>query len=424
VLHYVRMTFPEHDPPSPDSPTPIEEPPARESSRGPVRGAIVAGLLVVALAAFGGAALSHLLWPSTNTSSTPLSGFAPGGTALPSIPSQSGNGSGAGVPSASTASVASNIDPALVDINTITNDGEAAGTGMVITAAGEVITNNHVIAGATQISAYDVGNGRTYTAHVVGYDRSQDVAVLQLVDASGLATAPLGDSSTLRVGAGVVTVGNAGGVGGTPSAAGGSVAALNRSITAGDNYQPGNTERLKGVIQINGELQPGDSGGPLVSAGRVVGMDTAASSSFSFRSSAAGEGFAIPINEVLTISRQILAGQGSSVIHIGATALIGIYVSNTSTCASAGGGSGAKGALVCPVQGAPSGVIAGSPAASSGLGAFDTITELGGHPVTSAQSLLSVMDTHHPGDSVVLIWVDKSGASHSATVTLEAGPAD
>jgi S1-C subfamily serine protease len=396
-------------------------------------------MLVVLIAAFGGAAVAHFLWPSSPSSSTssPFFGFTPnagsgsnGGGTSNLFPS-SGSGSGTVALPASAASVTRKIDPGLVDIDTILGGqgGAAAGTGMVVTSDGEVITNNHVINGATSISAYDVGNGRTYTARVVGYDRSQDVAVLQLENASGLTTVPLGDSSTVRVGATVVTIGNAGGVGGTPSAATGSVDALHRSITAGDSYEAGNTERLKNVIQINGSLEPGDSGGPLTSGGKVVGMDTAASSNFSFQSSTAGEGFAIPINQVVAISKQILSGQGTSVIHIGPTALIGVYISNTTQCTNentglSGGGSGAAGALVC-------GVVSNTPAAGTGLAnsgvtsnGYDTITALGGTPVTSAQSLLSLMDTHHPGDRVSVTWVDPSGASHSATVTLATGPAD
>jgi S1-C subfamily serine protease len=253
--------------------------------------------------------------------------------------------------------------------------------------------------------------------------------VIQLEGASGLSTVPLGNSSTLHIGSSVVTIGNAGGLGGTPSVAGGSVAALNRSITAGDSYEAGNTERLKGVIQINGSLEPGDSGGPLVSGGKVVGMDTAASTNFSFQSSSAGQGFAIPINEVLTISSRIVAGQSSSLIHIGATALIGVYVSNNNRCLNqatgvSGGGSGAAGALV-------SGVVQATPAASTALASsgvnsntYDTITGLAGRTVTSAASLLSLMDTHHPGDRVTVTWADPSGNSHSATITLVSGPAD
>jgi len=419
----------------------IADPPqARRRAVDSLRQPFVGAMLVVLIAAFGGAAVAHFLWPSSPTSSTssPFFGFTPnagsgsGGGGTSNLFPSSGGGSGSGTVAlpASAAAVTRKIDPGLVDIDTILGGqgGAAAGTGMVVTSSGEVITNNHVINGATSISAYDVGNGRTYIAHVVGYDRTQDVAVLQLQNASGLATVPLGDSSTVRVGATVLTIGNAGGVGGTPSAATGSVQALHRSITAGDSYEAGNTERLKNVIQINGSLEPGDSGGPLTSGGKVVGMDTAASSNFSFQSSTAGQGFAIPINQVVAISTRILSGQGTSLIHIGPTALIGVYISNTSQCTNentglSGGGSGAAGALVC-------GVVSNTPAAGTGLAnsgannGYDTITALGGKPVTSAQSLLSLMDTHHPGDRVLVTWVDASGASHSASLTLATGPAD
>ena len=419
-----------------------DPPPPRRRTIDALRQPFVGAMLVVLIAAFGGAAIAHFLWPSSpsSSSSSPFFGFTPnagggssgGGTSNLFPSSGGGSSSGAVTLPAADASVTRKIDPGLVDINTILGGqgGAAAGTGMVVTSNGEVITNNHVINGATSISAYDVGNGRTYTARVVGYDRTQDVAVIQLENASGLSTVPLGNSSSVRVGANVVTIGNAGGVGGTPSAASGTVDALNRSITAGDSYEAGNTERLKDVIQINGSLEPGDSGGPLTVDGKVVGMDTAASSNFSFQSSTAGEGFAIPINEVVSISHQILSGQGTSLVHIGATALIGVYISNTSQCTNettgvSGSGSGAAGALVC-------GVVQNTPAATTGLSssgvtpanAYDTITALGGKAVTSAQSLLSLMDTHHPGDRVSVTWVDASGASHSASLTLATGPAD
>jgi S1-C subfamily serine protease len=398
---------------------PPDQDPTGASHRPPgamLRAPVAAGLIVALLAAFGGAAIAHFAWPSNSSSTSNPTG---------SIVTPQSNS----LAPATTAS-SGHVSRGLVDVNTITNEGPAAGTGMVVTSNGEVITNNHVINGATQISAYDVGNGQNYTARVIGYDRTQDVAVIQLEGASGLATVPLGDSAALRVGAAVVTIGNAGGVGGTPSAATGTVDGLKRSITASDSEESGNVERLKGVIQINGSLQPGDSGGPLVSGGRVVGMDTAASSDFSFQSQTAGAGFAIPINQVLAIRAKIVAGHGSDLIHIGQTALIGVYISDKTECYNAttgiyGGGSGASGALVC-------GVVSGTPAAgtalaSSGLSPankYDTITSLGGRAVTSAAALLSLMDTHHPGDRVSVTWVDPSGTSHSATITLTSGPAD
>ena len=189
-----------------------------------------------------------------------------------------------------TSQIANKVDPGLVDIVSTLGDqnAEAAGTGMVVTSSGEVLTNNHVIDGATSIKATDIGNGRTYTAKVVGYDKSDDVAVIQLQGASGLTTVSFGDSSQVAVGQSVVALGNAGGKGGTPSVATGTVTALNQSITASDEGS-GSSENLTGMIETNANIQPGDSGGPLVnSAGQVIAIDTAASGGSG--SSSAGPG--------------------------------------------------------------------------------------------------------------------------------------
>src|SRR5262249_34365228 len=146
-----------------------------------------------------------------------------------------GGSSGSGGP-ANAAAIARKVDPALVDVNVMfeNQSGAGAGTGIVVSSSGEGLTNNHVIDGATRDTVTDTGNGETYEATVVGYDQSDDIAVLQLQGASGLATATLGKSSKLSVGDPVVGIGNAGGSGGTPTYAAGRVTALNQSITAGD----------------------------------------------------------------------------------------------------------------------------------------------------------------------------------------------
>src|SRR6202034_286090 len=172
--------------------------------------------------------------------------------------------------------------------------------------------------------------GQTYSATVVGYDNSQDLAVLQLHDASGLQTVSIGNSSNVSVGESVVGIGNAGGTGGTPSSAGGSVTALNQSITASDEGD-GDSEQLSGLIESNADIQPGDSGGPLVNDnGQVIGIDTAASSGFQFQSSG-GSGYSIPITGAVAIAKQIEAGQGSTTIHIGPTAFLGVVIEPTSS---------------------------------------------------------------------------------------------
>jgi S1-C subfamily serine protease len=319
-----------------------------------------------------------------------------------------------------TAQIAAKTDPGLVDINTTLGlqGAAAAGTGQVLTSNGEVLTNNHVIEGATSIRVTDIGNGRTYSAKVVGYDQTKDIAVIQLQGASGLQTTDLGNSSSAKVGQKVVALGNALGKGGTPSVAVGHITGLGASITASDSGAS-TSEHLTGLIHHNAPIQPGDSGGPLVNtAGQVIGIDTAASSGFQFQGqsqSGKTQAFAIPINEALAIANQIEAGTSSSTVHIGATGLLGVEVEPASNAAQSGIQAG-QGAVVA-------GVVPNDPAASAGLAQGDVITAAGGHTVTSPSSLQSALEQYHPGDRVTIGWTDQSGQTHSAVVTLVNGPA-
>jgi S1-C subfamily serine protease len=346
-------------------------------------------------------------------------GSAGSGTSGSSATSGS-TATGSGSPS-NVGQLAAHVDPAVVDIVTTFGYQRAsgAGTGIVLTSTGEVLTNNHVIDGATSIKVTDVGNGTTYSATVVGYDPSADVAVLQLRGASGLATATIGDSSGLSVGDGVVAVGNAGGKGGTPSAVGGSVTALGRTITASD-AMGGTSEQLSGLIQVNAAIVSGDSGGPLVdTAGEVVGMNAAASSNN--ETSGAARGFAIPINTALTVADQIESGQGSSTVHVGSTAFLGVLVA-TGHEQSYGGRFGDSRSVTAPAGATIAGVVSGGTAQTAGIVAGDTITSVGGHSVGSASSLTTLMLRFHAGDRVKVTWVDAAGQSRSATVALKSGP--
>ncbi len=193
----------------------------------------------------------------------------------------------------------------VVNTNLAYENGEAAGTGIVLTSNGEVLTNNHVIRGATTIHVVLPQTKRSYTARVLGYDVTADVALLQLQHASGLATASIGNSSTLRRGQSVTAVGNAGGTG-SLTVTTGRITGLGRTITVNDDQ--GGAVQLVDLLETDASLQPGDSGGPLLdSARRVVGMDSAASASFSFRGS--NDAYAIPINRAVSLARQIVAGQ-------------------------------------------------------------------------------------------------------------------
>ena len=317
------------------------------------------------------------------------------------------------VTAVASTSVTGEVDSGVVDVNTnlAYENAAAAATGVVIASSGEVLTNNHVIDGATTIKVRDVGNDKTYSATVVGYDITADIAVLQLKGASELKTVPMGNSSSVKVRAAVTAIGNAGGTGGTPSLATGTVTALDQSITAGDELSE-TFEQLTGLIEMNASIEPGDSGGPLVnSAGKVIGIDTAASSGFQFQTGV-NEGFAIPINTAISIANQIESGHFSANVHPGATAFLGVDVESMGYFR---GPAFIVGALI-------SGVVPASPAEKAGLVFGDVITKLNGKSITSATALTKAVLAASPGAKVGLSWVDQYGTSHSAAVTLASGP--
>src|SRR5580765_859109 len=293
----------------------------------------------------------------------------------------------------------------VIETNLAYQNAAAAGTGMVLKSSGRILTNNHVIAGATTIRLVVPKTTHTYTARVAGYDTTADVAVLQLQRASNLKTVTTGNASDLKLGARVTAVGNAGGTGKLTSSRG-NVTGLHKSITVqGDN---GTTEQLTGLIETNAALQPGDSGGPLLnSAGRVVGIDTAASSSSPF-ASASRDGYAIPIGKATTIAKQIVSGKSSATVHIGATAFLGVQLGNSSSF-------GGQGATIV-------GVVPGAPAAAAGLVPGDVIIAVAGRAVSDPSDIAPIILTHKPGDRVTITYSDASGQTQSASVTLASGP--
>jgi S1-C subfamily serine protease len=338
----------------------------------------------------------------------------------------------AGVPNGLDASaIASRVDPGIVDItsNLAGRGGGAAGTGMVLTSSGEVLTNNHVIEDSSSVTVKIDGRGRSYTAKVLGTDATDDVALLQVQGVSGLATVTPGDSSKVAVGNPVLAIGNALDLQGPPTVTQGTVSALGRTITASGGS--GGSETLNGLIQTDAPISPGNSGGPLVDgSSHVIGITTAAATNGSAESSsdsASNVGFAIPINTALTIVKQIEAGKGGGNVQVGGRPFLGVEVSSASgqgDSPDGGGFGGFGGSGRAPVSSGAliEGVESGSPAESAGLGAGDVIVSLGGKTVDSANSLSTAISSHHVGDRVPVSWVDQSGQHHTATVQLSSGP--
>lgn len=296
---------------------------------------------------------------------------------------------------------------ALVHLVTTTPEGEGAGTGIVLDPGGVVLTNNHVIQGATAIEAVHTGTARRYRVEVLGYDRVRDLAVLRLVGASGLRPASLGDSDALRLGDPVTALGNAGGRGGEPARAPGVVTALGRAIVAGGAGS--DDEKLAGLIQMRAAVVSGYSGGATVDrTGAVVGV-TVASSQGPRAQRAGGEGFAIPINQARDTAARILDGRGGPTIHTGPTAALDVETVEDRISEPTGS--------LAVVDARP-----GSSAEAAGVRAGDVLTAVDGRPVRSRGALVGLLDTRRPGDRVRVSWLDASGAQRSGTVTLVPGP--
>jgi S1-C subfamily serine protease len=353
----------------------------------------------------------------------PVGGGPGNGGGFPGSGNGSGSGGGQGSPGSgplNEAAIAAKVDPAVVDVNsTLQYSNESAeGTGMVISADGLVLTNNHVINQATSITVTLVTSGKTYKADLVGYDATNDVALLRLERASGLKTITIGDSDKVKLDDPVLAIGNAQGRGGLPATAQGIINAKNRTIQASDSGAR-SSETLHGMLQTDAPIQEGDSGGPLVnSAGAVIGMDTAANSSGGFSQQQATTGFAIPINTALSIARQISSGHASATVHIGSAGFMGINAANDvqhcpsdSTGFGGGAGSTEPGAFVCRV-------FQGTPADNAGLAAGDVITAVNGTTISSSDNLTTALANKRPGDKLTIKFFDTKGSPQSTTLTL------
>lgn len=374
-----------------------------------IGGAAVIALGIGASGVGLGTALAAMRTDSSSSAaqgSTGSSGSGSSGSASPGSGTLGGPQVGRTSVNATTATAAQEVGVVTI-VSTLDYDSntQAAGTGIIYSSGGEILTNNHVIQGSTSIRVTIESTGKTYTAKVVGSDTVDDIAVLKLVTSSGtkvtgLTTAKI-DTDTLSAGDAVTSIGNAEGTGNLVAASG-TVTALQQSIQVA-NDETGATESLAGLIETDADVVSGDSGGPLIDAqGEVTGVVTAASSG-----GRQVTGYAIPISSAVSIAKKIIAGEASSTITIGLPAFLGVELATTQ---------GTSGVTI-------SGTVAGSAAAGTGLVAGDIITAVDGTPVASTDALSAAVKAHAIGDAVTITYTDASGASQRVTVTLAEGPA-
>jgi len=302
----------------------------------------------------------------------------------------------------SLAKVKAGSNVGIVDIYTTLGyeNGVAAGTGMILTRSGEVLTNNHVISGSTNFKVVDVTSHKVYSAarvSVAGYSVSRDIALLQLAHPAGLRTVKRGGAIPLHVGMRVLARGNAQGRGGQPKTARGQIIALHQQIVA--RGEAGDSETLNNTIATDAPVVPGYSGGPLENVqNRVLGIVTAGSTSGVHR------GFAIPITQALQLVRKIESGQSSATVHVGPTAFLGVVVANAP--------GGARISTVLPNK----------PAAEAGLVAGDVITSLSGKTISSRADVRKTVLSLVPGTAVPIGWTDTHGIAQTGTITPISGP--
>ena len=365
------------------------------------KAAIVMASIALVLGA-GGLALG---WMSYSRTATPLT-FLGGGA----------DGNSANFTEGSIAEVADKVSKSVVSIVTSTKtmnffgqsqEASAAGTGIIVTEDGYILTNKHVINGATKVTVV-LDDGTTYeNVEVVATDPLNDVAYLKIKDATGLTPATLGDSKTVSVGQQVIAIGNALGMY-QNTVTSGIISGTGRSVTASDS-SGSSTETLTDMIQTDAAINSGNSGGPLVNAaGEVIGINTATAS-------AENMGFAIPISSAKGMLAQLIDSGKADRTYLGVYSIEitpelakqynlpveeGVYLYSPSSYSA---------------------IVKDSPAAKAGLKDKDIITKINGVKVGASGSLANLIGEYKPGDTVQLTVI-RDGNETAINVTLEGYP--
>lgn len=337
---------------------------------GRVAGLIVAGVVIAVVSAFGGGLVA-----------TNFAGDGDGPTTVVT------RNAAPNLERGSVGAVAEAVLPSVVDITT--QEGE--GSGVIMTTDGTIITNNHVVAGATKLTV-TFSTGKTATATVVGTDPAGDIAVIKAQNVSGLTAAKFGDSDALRVGDTVLAVGSPLGLQGSVTA--GIVSALHRTISTGEQ----GAKSIADAIQTDAAINPGNSGGALVNlAGEVVGINTAILTAGQDSGGNIGVGFAISANRARSAADQL--AKGGKVSH----PYLGVQL-----------GDGQNGALI-------GGVVAAGPADKAGIKTGDLVTKIGNTQINGATDLINAIQAAKVGDKVTMS-ITRNGAEQQVTVTLGESP--
>jgi putative serine protease PepD len=393
---YPTQHQPQQQPPSPFHQQPqLQQPRPRPRRRTGVAAAVVAtSLLVGGGAGLGGAAV----WDATHDE--PASSARADAPATSTVANQTQTPPADG----SVESVAQKVLPSVVKIDVTGQEGSASGSGIILTADGTILTNNHVVElaenGGTLTVSFD--DGTSAKAEILGTDPLTDTAVIKASGVSDLTPATIGKSANLGVGEGVVAVGSPFGLDATVTS--GIVSALDRPVNVGSD-DAGNSTTYP-AIQTDAAINPGNSGGPLSDmTGAVVGINSSirtASSQTSEQSGSIGLGFAIPIDEVMPIVDQMAKGETPT--H----ARLGIQVGNPETGDEAG-------AVVREVT-------SGSTASQGGLTSGDVITKVDDRRITDADSLVATIRSYRPGDNVTVTWLS-GGQEKTGTFVLDSDAA-
>lgn len=313
----------------------------------------------------------------------------------------------------SIAAVAEKVSPSVVSIVTQTetrsvygtrSSGEAAGTGIIVSKDGYVMTNNHVVEDSTEVAIVDSKGEQYDKVTVVGRDPLNDIAFLKISSDKEFTPAELGNSSTIRVGQQVVAIGNALGQY-SNTVTSGIISGTARTITA--KSEGGKSETLTDLIQTDASINQGNSGGPLVNmSGQVIGINTA------IVEDSNGIGFSIPVNSTKGVLAGVLQNGKVSRAYVGVN-----YVTITPDTARKYKLSVSSGAYVYASSGNP--IVSGSPADQAGLKAGDIITKINDESLGSAGSLSSIIGEYKPGDKVTITYL-RDGKEQTTSLTFSA----